>query len=113
MDRHQKVRGSFDLGGRSTFDRVVAERGLVYQALLFGAVLFVGRFGGAWTAGTASASFYSLPAVLITVVPRRPRRLVDLDRLQQVTGAEQLELARGRRPRRARCVGGGRLYSDG
>ncbi len=85
-DRRYKVRGFFGLGvggeprlyvtdeegkpiGRqSVFDRVVAERGLVYQALLFGALLFAGGLGGAWIAGTASASFYSLPAALITVV---------------------------------------------
>jgi hypothetical protein len=46
----------------------VAERGVVYQALLFGALLFAGGAGGSWIAGTASASFMSLPAALITFV---------------------------------------------
>ena len=56
------------IGTQSAFDRVVAERSLVYQALLFGALLFAGGFGGAWIAGTASASLQNLPAVLITIV---------------------------------------------
>jgi len=86
VDRRYKVRGFFGLGvggeprlyladeegtpigTQSAFDRVVAERGLLYQALLFGAVLFTGVFVGAWIAGTASASFASVPAALITVV---------------------------------------------
>jgi hypothetical protein len=86
MDRRQRVRGSFALGvggeprlyvadeegkpiGRqSAFGHMLADRGIVYQALLFGALLFAGGFGGAWIAGTASASFYSLPAAFITVV---------------------------------------------
>jgi hypothetical protein len=90
LDRRQRVRGSFALGvggepslyvadeeskpigGQSAFDRVLEGRGLVYQALLFGALLFAGGFGGAWIAGkvvaTASPSFYALPAALITAV---------------------------------------------
>ena len=89
-DRRYKVRGFFGLGvggeprlyladeegkpigTQSAFDRVVAERGLVYQVLFLGAVLFASVFGSAWIAGnvvaTASTSFYSLPAALITVV---------------------------------------------
>ncbi len=86
IDRSYNVRGFFGLGvggeprlyladekgnplGRqSAFDRVLAERGLVYQALFVGALLFVGGLGGAWIAGAASASFESLRAALITVV---------------------------------------------
>jgi len=85
-DRRHNVRGFFGLGiggeprlyladeegrpigGQSAFDRMVAERGLVYQALLSGALLFIGVIGGAWIAGTVSASFASLPAAVITTL---------------------------------------------
>jgi hypothetical protein len=50
-----------------TFDRLVAERGPVYQWILFGSVLVVGAVGGAWIARTASAAS-GLPAALVTVV---------------------------------------------
>ena len=53
---------------RNAFERVVAERGIVYQALFFAAVLIAGGIGGAWMANTASLSAESLPAALITVV---------------------------------------------
>ena len=86
VDRRHKVRGFFGLGvggeprlcladeegnpivRQSAFDRMLAERGLVYQALFIGALLFAVVVGSSWIAGTASASFYSLPAALITVV---------------------------------------------
>jgi hypothetical protein len=86
VDRRCKVRGFFGLGVRgepklyvadeegkpivrqSVFDRVVADRGIVYQALLYSAVLFAGALGGAWIADAASASFYSLPAAIITTI---------------------------------------------
>jgi hypothetical protein len=85
-DRRYNVRGFFGLGiggepklyladeegrpigGQSAFDRVVAERRILYRALLYGALLFAGGFGGAWIAGTASTSFQSLPAAIITFV---------------------------------------------
>jgi hypothetical protein len=47
---------------------VVAERSIVYQALLYCAVLFADALGGAWIAGAASVSYDSLPAALITAV---------------------------------------------
>jgi hypothetical protein len=86
VDRRHKVRSFFGLGvgeeprlyvadeegkpiGRqSAFDRVVAKRGLVYQALFVGALLFAVGLGASWIAGMASASLQSLPAALITVV---------------------------------------------
>jgi hypothetical protein len=85
IDRRQKVRGFFGLGvggeprlyvadeedrpigGQGASHRIVAARGIPYQALLFGALLFAGGLGGAWIAGAASASFRSLPAAIITL----------------------------------------------
>jgi hypothetical protein len=87
-DRRHQVRGFFGLGvggeprlyvadeegnpigSQSALGRVVAERGIIYQALLYGTVLvlFACAIGGAWIAGTVSASGQSLPAALITTV---------------------------------------------
>ncbi len=85
-DRREKVRASFELGANgkpelyvfdeegasaresNAFERVVAEQGLVYRALLIGAALVVGAMVGAWAAGMASAASGSLPAALVTVV---------------------------------------------
>ena len=55
------------LGRQSAFDRVVAERDLVYQALLIVAVLVAGGAGGWWIAEMATAATVSLPAAVITV----------------------------------------------
>ncbi len=85
-DRREKVRASFQLGANgqpglylfdeegapvrepNAFERVVAERGPTYQAVLFGAMAVVSVLGGLWIAGTASAAPGSLPAALITAV---------------------------------------------
>lgn len=86
IDRRQKVRGHFGLGAggeprlyfadeegkpidpRNAFERVVADRGVWYQTLLFAAVLISGGIVGAWAANTASVSIESLPAAIITVI---------------------------------------------
>jgi hypothetical protein len=63
VEPQQAARGSVvDLRRR------LAERGFLYQALLFGTLLFAVVLGSFWFAGMASASSYSLPAALVTVV---------------------------------------------
>ena len=95
LDRRHQVRGFFGVRAwvesprlyvadeegkpivrQSAVRRVVAERNVVYQALLYGAVLFASGVGGARIAGAASASYYSLPTALVTIVV-----LATLDRL--------------------------------
>jgi hypothetical protein len=86
IDRREKVRASFELGPNgqpglytfdeegvpvqdaNAFDRVVAERGPVYQAVLLGSLLVAGGIAGALIARTASDTPGSLPAALFTVV---------------------------------------------
>jgi hypothetical protein len=86
IDRREKVRASLELGANGEpglyvfdeqgtpvrapngFERVVAERGPTYQAVLFGAVAVVSGLGGLWIARTASTASSSLPAALVTVV---------------------------------------------
>jgi hypothetical protein len=86
VDRRQKLRLylGLELGGeprlyvadeegkpivrQSAFFPLLAKRSIVYQALLYGALLFATGVGSSCIAGTASASFESLPAALITAV---------------------------------------------
>jgi hypothetical protein len=83
LDRHRKVRSSFELGAYgkpglyvldgegansrsgNALDRVV-EGGPLYHAILFSAALILGGIGGAWIATAASAVSGSLSAAFIT-----------------------------------------------
>jgi hypothetical protein len=85
-DRREKVRASLELGANgepglyhfdeegttirqaNAFERVVGERGPVYQVILVGAGLAISGLVGAWIARTASAAPGSLLAALVTGV---------------------------------------------